>query len=90
MSEMRAMPEEFKMPVLKNNISRIPTGLPDWVFIPDGCEEQAQKNHQQSLTRLKERGGLDPSELLAVIELRSWRQMSWVEIVRGFEKYHWI
>jgi hypothetical protein len=54
---------------------------------PDGCpraipwrllaphEEQAQRNHYQSLERLAERGGLCPSEMVAVLENRRWRGM---------------
>lgn len=33
-------------------------------------ERQAQKNHRQTLARLAERGGLSPSEALAVLEDR--------------------
>jgi len=33
-------------------------------------EDQAQKNHNQSLGRLRERGGLDPSEAWAITEHR--------------------
>lgn len=39
-------------------------------------ENQAQKNHGQSLERLAERGGLAPSEALAVLEDRSWHEMN--------------
>ena len=35
-------------------------------------EDQAQRNHSQSLERLAERGGLSPGEALAVMECRSW------------------
>lgn len=38
-------------------------------------ERQAQANHSQSLTRLAERGGLSPSEAVAVLEDRAWRRM---------------
>lgn len=33
-------------------------------------ETQAWRNHSQTLTRLSERGGLDPAELVAVLEDR--------------------
>lgn len=36
-------------------------------------EEQARNNHQQSLKRLAERGGLCPREMAAVIRDESWR-----------------
>lgn len=36
------------------------------------CEQQAMRNHGQSLRRLAERGGLSPSEALAIAERRRW------------------
>ncbi len=36
---------------------------------------QAERNHWQSLERLAERGGLAPSEALAVLEDRPWKAM---------------
>jgi hypothetical protein len=36
-------------------------------------EQQAMANHGQTLARLKERGGVSPSEALAIINRRSWR-----------------
>ena len=45
-------------------------------------EWQARRNHgQQSLQRLAERGGLDPTELVAVMERRSWRPMAMWEAI---------
>lgn len=38
-------------------------------------ENQAIKNHQQSLKRLSERGGLSACEALAIIEKRPWKSM---------------
>ncbi len=35
-------------------------------------EEQAQKNHSQSLARLAERGGMSPPEIVANIERCDW------------------
>jgi len=42
-------------------------------------EDQAQKNHYQTLERLNQRGGLSPCEALAVIERRPWRAMNYAE-----------
>lgn len=39
------------------------------------CEAWAQNNHYQTLTRLNERGGLCPAEMLANIERRKFRMM---------------
>ena len=48
-------------------------------YIPWECiqphEEQALKNHGQTLKRLAERGGLDWTEVLAVLEDRQWIRM---------------
>ncbi len=48
-------------------------------FIPMGLiashEAQAQSNHSQTLARLNERGGLAPSEAVAVLEDRGWKPM---------------
>lgn len=38
-------------------------------------ENQAQRNHAQSLKRLAERGGVCWSEALALVERRPWRKM---------------
>lgn len=50
-------------------------------------EQQAVKNHGQSVSRLAERGGLSPSELAAVLWDREWRPMeiheAWNSIFRA-------
>lgn len=38
-------------------------------------EAQAEKTHSQTLERLRERGGLAPAEMVAVLEDRPWHQM---------------
>lgn len=38
-------------------------------------EKQAMSNHGQSLKRLAERGGLDYSEILAILEDRPYKKM---------------
>lgn len=45
-------------------------------------EEWAQKNHSQSLEELARRGGLDPTEVVANVEKRAWRNMGMAEAVR--------
>jgi hypothetical protein len=55
------------------NLQREP-GVP-WEII-ESHEKQAQKNHYQSLDRLRERHGLAPSEMLAILEDRPWWSMS--------------
>ncbi|GEM_PF-5355216 len=44
-------------------------------------ERQAQINHGQSLERLNGRGGLNPEEMVAVLEDRPWRQMNSKEAI---------
>ena len=39
-------------------------------------ERQALRNHDQTLKRLAERGGLSACEAVAVLENRDWRQMT--------------
>ena len=46
----------------------------DWDLVAPH-EAQAQRNHDQTLNRLAERGGLSPSELVTVLEDREWRVM---------------
>ena len=50
-------------------------------------EEWAQRNHGQSLTRLAERGGLDPFEILANVNRRKldFRRMPAAELYAAIE-----
>lgn len=47
--------------------------LPFEMILPH--EQQAQRNHSQSLKLLASRGGLSACEALAVLEDRPWRRM---------------
>ena len=49
----------------------------EWIpwWLVESHEAQAKRNHDQTLRRLAERGGLCPSELVAVLEDRSWTTM---------------
>lgn len=60
-------------PILNGQLRWIP-----WELIGPH-EEQALSNHGQTLKRLAERGGLCPSEAVAVLENRSWHPMSDME-----------
>ena len=51
----------------------VPRSVP-WSLVASH-EAQADRNHGQTLARLAERGGLCPSELVAVLEDRRWRSM---------------
>lgn len=48
-------------------------GLPWEMIAPH--EEQAQRNHSQTLKRLADRGGLSECEAVAVLEDRPWKRM---------------
>jgi len=58
-----------RFPVLNSGGAEIP-----WSLIAPH-EAQAQKNHDQSLSRLAARGGLSWCEMAAVLDDRSWRAM---------------
>jgi hypothetical protein len=45
-----------------------------WAFMAPHAE-RAMKNHDQTLERLAERGGLSPSEMVCVLENRGWRDV---------------
>jgi hypothetical protein len=57
-------------------------GCPEFVNWDALNEEQAQLNHYQSLKRLNERGGLDPTEIVANIEKRKWHGMDFEEAIK--------
>lgn len=53
-------------------------------------EQWAQNNHGQSLDRLAERGGLAPSETLAIIERRKWHSypnQQGIEALAGLQAF---
>jgi len=54
------------MPILK-------THLAIRMSVLDG--EQAKRNHSQTLSRLAKRGGVSPSEAVALAEGRRWEPM---------------
>jgi hypothetical protein len=54
-------------------ISGTPSAIPWSVIAP--FERQAMFNHDQTLERLSERGGLSTCEAIAIIEGRKWKPM---------------
>ncbi|KKL76346.1 hypothetical protein LCGC14_2045840 [marine sediment metagenome] len=77
------MIDENNMPILiSQKTMRIALkNCPD--FIPMICLDanQAIKNHDQTLDRLRQRGGVSPSEALALIQHRAWHPMLHQEAV---------
>jgi hypothetical protein len=57
-------------PTERREYPSAPKAVPLLMLLPH--ENQALRNHNQSLKRLGERGGLEPSFMLAVLEDRSW------------------
>jgi len=73
-----------RFPVLKGYQLNRAVGREKAALCPDtvpwslvgGHEEQAQRNHSQTLTRLAERGGLSPEELYGVVHDLPWHKKS--------------
>lgn len=63
-------------PVLNHKGDNFPMASVPWEFIAPH-EAQAQRNHDQTLQRLAERGGLSAKEMLAVVTGRHWMQTCW-------------
>lgn len=55
-----------------------------WDALSDGW---AYQNHSQTLERLAQRGGLDPTELVANLERREWKNMSLAAAVAIIKKH---
>jgi hypothetical protein len=62
-------------------------GCPRYIRLDALNEEWAQRNHDQSLARLAERGGLDPTEIVANLEQRPWRDMDLETAIRIITQY---
>lgn len=62
-----------QFPILRDRRDPGRASIPWRVIFPH--ELQAWKNHGQTLTWLAERGGLCPSEAIAVLEDRRWHSM---------------
>jgi lambda repressor-like predicted transcriptional regulator len=74
-------------PILSSYSERIP-GAPrsiPWDIVAPH-EAQAKENHDQSLERLAQRGGLGWDEMAAVLEDRRWRKMDEQEAYRTVMK----
>ena len=66
------MSDSFTMPIMQRNFSAVSV-----TWRPTAADEKrADKNHGQTLARLAERGGVNWSELAAILEDRAW---VWIE-----------
>lgn len=68
------MTAERTFPILNYKRDNFPLASVPWEFIAPH-EAQARRNHDQTLRRLAERGGLSAKEMLAVVTGRNWLQM---------------
>ena len=62
-------------PVLESIGDRQQIYIPYNIIAPH--EAQAIKNHRQTLQRLAERGGLDWTEILAILNDKTWAEMGY-------------
>ena len=67
------------MPIMGHGIGERLEPFPWNIIAPH--EAQAQINHGQTLARLRERGGLDPTEAVAILEDRRWHKMDLTEAI---------
>jgi hypothetical protein len=58
-------------PVLNHRADNFPLSSVPWGFVAPH-EAQARRNHDQTLQRLAERGGLSAKEMLAVVSGKHW------------------
>ena len=64
--------EDNRFPVLHHYRRDPNDGMPDFVEWSALSEEQARANHGQTLTRLAERGGLSPREIVANVKRKGY------------------
>lgn len=78
-----------RFPVLLGHSDRVhyddcPESIPWELMEPH--THQAYKNHGQTLARLALRGGLEPSELVAIFEHRLWTNMTMRDAVNRLKQ----
>lgn len=59
------------------------------MIIPLDRNDQAVLNHSQSLARLKERGGLTPSEAVAIMLRKKWERLPLDHLTDYFIRFGW-
>lgn len=80
------MEDTFEMPLQTKSYGRRQFSF---VFEPTPERRaQAQNNHgQQSLERLRQRGGMSPGEMLAIAECREWKHIVEAEVWPALRAY---
>lgn len=64
-------------------------GFPNTIAIPTDRDDQAVINHSQSLQRLKQRGGLAPSEAVAIMRRQRWQKLDRDSLLQAFREFEW-
>lgn len=75
------------MPILKRHYDA--GHFPSAVLIPLDRERQALRNHGQTLARLKERGGLAPSEAVAIMLRKEYKKLPPDHLNDYFVRFGW-
>ena len=76
----------FEMPILglgRGNCKGYPFRA---VKIPLSCEAQAKANHSQTLSRLRERGGMGPEEICCILDGKDWTEWRNITIPQTIER----
>lgn len=76
---------ERRFPVLGEKSRAFFKDVPFDILAPH--ERQALANHDQTLKRLAERGGLDLTEMVAILEDRRWEMMPLPEAAERVRKF---
>lgn len=61
-------------PQSRREFAQLPSGIPWFLIAP--FEARAQRNHSQSLETLARRGGLGAGEMWAVLNDKSWKEIT--------------
>lgn len=85
---MGPQPKPMTMPILERHQDG--EGFPNSVTIPLDRNDQALANHNQTLARLKERGGLAPSEAVALMNRHEPKSFKHKELIQMFIEFGWL
>jgi hypothetical protein len=82
--------EMVAIPVLKvrhrHYVERFPWTHVE-VLVDEKLQQRARANHGQTVQRLAQRGGLAPSEIMALLEDRPYHQMTEAEINAAWHRH---
>lgn len=81
---LRAGEREGLMRIMRANM---PDDCPRYIRMDALNQEWAQKNHDQTLKRLNERGGLSACEAAAIMQRRQWYRMAVEDAIAAIKDY---